>query len=155
MRIVEQRKQICDEFFEYAKELLVKDGSHDMLIFIIKGEDVILFPGLPGLEKYQYAGMASEVAKKIDADLILSISESYVSMKKPDDPVHDDPKFKPSEDPNHREALTTILSDPYGDAYVKMVFFKKINDKIIFEEEQVMDGGHFKMIPPWKEPIKH
>lgn len=151
----EQNKKLVDELLQTAKTVLQRDGYHHMMIFILKDGQMGLVPQLSNMEKYEYTGMVSYLAEKVDADFIVTISESFMSQKDIDDPAADDPKFRPSEDPDRREALMVGVSNCYGNCFIKAVFFKKIEEQIVFEEEEVLQNGQLSLVPPWKEPTKH
>ena len=153
----ELRKEICSNFFEIAKEIMKKDGNQSMIIFVMNDKfETFIFPNSGNLEKYEYTKMASLLAKKIGAIAVICVSEIYLSELQTNDKRIEDPNFKPSEDPNHKEALAVMLTDPYGDACLKIGYFEKIEDKIVFgEKEEWIEHGTMNMIPPWEKATIH
>jgi hypothetical protein len=152
------RKDICSKFFQMAKEKMQEYGSQPTTMFILDSNlKPLFFPNTEKLlGKYEYAEMASSIAKEIEAKAIIYISEIYISTLNANDKRVSDSSFKPSKDPNHKEALAVILTDPYGDVCLKMNYFEKIKDKIIFgEKEKWIEHGTMNMIPPWKTTTVH
>ena len=151
----EKRKELCLEFFKLAKESLQKQGVHPMLLFLVNEDQIMLFPNTTELDKYDYTQLASNVAEQMGTLAIVCISEIYASVMDKDDSRVNDPTYTPSQDPDHREALAVIVTDPCGDACVNVVYFQKIENQIVFGEEEWMDHSMMNMIPPWKKMTIH
>lgn len=146
---LEERKHLCSEFFIHAKDSMQQYKGHAMLLFIAFENQIVVFPNLAFGDKHEYTGAATEVAKHANARAIICICETFASIKDAD--VAPDQITAPSQDPEAREALAVFVSDPYANTCAQMVFFKKVEDQIVFEEEDQFDYSLMNMVPPWKE----
>ena len=151
----EEKTYLCEKFYETAKTALLETGMHNTIFFLVNEDQVLMVPNIMRLDKPEYCGLISHLAKEMNSRAVICIAEMWGSVLEEGDKRAEDPHFAPSQDPDAKEGLVVVVSDAFGDATAKMGFFTKKDDTIEFQEEECLDGATLNMIPPWVERTIH
>ncbi len=137
---------LAEALFEYAKNILRKDGFHSTIVFLIlpNGKTVIhqLLPEDRSEKYILWSKVASEV-ERIGAKSIVAISEAWTAPFDPNTP--DRPS---AESPDRLEALDLVAASSKGEEFSINCIFHRRNGEIEFEPTKISsDGTHYFLSP--------
>lgn len=119
-------KEICDTLFQIASEKLFADGYFQITFFIVEDTNIIyvpeLFPLVNARERSIMGSIVCEAAKKINADAVVMVSESWM--------VKDEKEINcaPSEHPNRFDILMLTYMEANGSGGI-------IKDRVLKEKD--------------------
>jgi len=132
--------EVVDPLLEQAKRMLKADKHHIFLVILFKGAKPIRYEEGRLTDRSAKFAYSQEIARQVavsGADGVVTIGEIWQSGAVVDE---DGVLVSPAEVPDRREGLQVAVEDRHGNRRVKVCFFRKRFNRIVFEEE--VEFGH-------------
>lgn len=145
-------KKIAENIFAQAAEALFLNKQAQSAYFILKEDEIleipVLFRSIQDKEKVSL--VVNGFCRKVDADALFFISETWVVVRTKDDIPGD---CEVSKEPDRQERLMVIFSDGYGKGdMLSAVILRDNEGNPHMEKSEWASTGEMvgRMLMPWK-----